>query len=47
MNILVRKKENERIEKRKKELEIIDDQERLASGTNESVGYSRFLGMKL
>ena len=34
-------------EQLKKELEIIDDQERLASGTNESVGYSRFLGMKL
>ena len=31
----------------KNELEIIDDQDRLASGTNESVGFSRFLGMAI
>jgi hypothetical protein len=34
-------------EKLKQELEIIDDQDRLASGTNESVGFSRFLGMTI
>jgi hypothetical protein len=31
----------------KSEIEVIDDQDRLASGTNESVGFSRYLGMAI